>query len=425
MQRSTTFVVLLCFALAGAVAFQLKLYEARFEPKDNACSQILSDAFANSSDTADSVILQRLIAHQDKCMGSAEYVDQARRLYTNNQQFDKARTLLENADREHAFKPDELIAENAWLDLAESHSVWVNGDEPRATELRDKGFAAANALRVKWPEWALPYRILQEAEAESWAVPNGERKDYYRIEQEIKSGKLNGAFVRNMSETQSIIFTFVISVIGLLGVAAGISAVASMREMQSMTTSSIATAKPGYVELKGTLELAPNTEPVIGPYTKQPGVWYQLVSRWSSTKNSPTHRERSQQTFVLRDATGTATVEAKDLSVHTKHISSTWTSDNGLNIGKRASEQLLKVGDPAYVLGELAITPFPRGDTRTLRVAQSGRQLLVSNYSEEELMSFEKLWFVVGAIVFIASVLFLAWCFYQRYRGPLSPGSLL
>ncbi|MEP6781297.1 MAG: GIDE domain-containing protein [Gemmatimonadaceae bacterium] len=423
---STTFAVILCFAAAGALAFLFKRYEARFEPKDNACSQILSDAFANSSDTADSVILQRLIAHQDKCMGDAEYVDQARRLYTNNQQFDKARTLLENADREHAFKPDELIAQNAWLDLAESHSVWVNGDEPRARELRDKGIAAANALRVKWPEWALPYRILEEAESESWAVPNGERKDYYRLEQEIKSGKLNGAFVRDMSETQAILFTFVISVIGLLGVAAGISAVLSMREMQSMTTSAIATAKLGYVELRGTLELAPNTEPVIGPFTNQPGVWYQLESRWSNTKNSPTHRERSAQPFVLRDASGAIVIEPKDLSVHTRHNAATRTGVSGFTIGKRAREQLLKVGDSAYVLGELSVTTFPgAADQRSVRVAPNGRRLLVSNYSEEELMSFEKLWLVAGVIAFVATALFLAWCFYQRYRGPLSPGSLL
>ncbi|MEP6763172.1 MAG: GIDE domain-containing protein [Gemmatimonadaceae bacterium] len=422
---STTFVVIVCFAAAGTAALLFKRYEVRFEPRDNGCSQIITDAFASSGDTADSVILQRLIAHQDKCLGDAAYVDQARRLYTNTQQFEKARMLLEYSEREHAFKPDELIAEIAWIDVAESHSVWANGDEARARELRDKGITSANALRTKWPEWALPYRILEEAESESWAVSSGERKDYYQLEQEIKNGKLNGAFVRNMSDAQPIVFVFVISLIGLLGLAAGISGLVSMREMQALSTSSIATAKPGYVELKGRLELAPNAEPVIGPYTKQPGVWYQLESRWSNTKNSRTHWERSAQAFVLRDATGTVIIEPKDLSVHTKHMSSTWTDGNGFIVGKRAREQLLKVGDQAYVLGELAITPFPEGgDKRTLRVAQNGRPLLVSNYSEEELMSFEKLWFVVGVIVFAAAALFLAWCFYQRHRGLLTPGSL-
>ena len=213
---STTVVVILSVALAGALAFALKRFENRRSPKDNACSQLVNEAFANAGNTADSVILQRLLVHQDQCLGNATYVDRARRLFTNTQQFDKARLLLENADRQHAFTPDELKAQNAWIDLAEAHSVWVNGDEANARVLRDQAIAAADSLRIKWPEWSLPYRILDDAESESWAVANSEKRDYYRQELDTRSRKWNGAFIRNLSDWQPIVFTFLISLVGIL-----------------------------------------------------------------------------------------------------------------------------------------------------------------------------------------------------------------
>ncbi len=199
-----------------------------------------------------------------------------------------------------------------------------------------------------------------------------------------------------------------------------------MREMSSLKASSIATAHAGYVALKGTLELAPNTDAITGPYTKLRGVWYDLESRWSNTKTSRTYFERSAQLFVLRDATGNAIIDPKNMTVRTRHVSASWTYGSGMTIGKRSSERLLKVGDSAYVIGELTIIPTASDvDTRTVHASPTGRRFFVSNFSEEALMSMERAWFIVGAFVFTLSVLVLAWSFYQRYHGATFPGTLL
>jgi hypothetical protein len=101
-------------------------------------------------------------------------------------------------------------------------------------------------------------------------------------------------------------------------------------------------------------------------------------------------------------------------------------SGGGITSNKRVSERLLKEGDVAYVLGELTVSPGPRGTSvRTVRVAQDGRRLLVSNLNEDQLFLIEKLWLWIGAAFFVTSVLVLAWSFYQRYQVNVVPGVLL
>ena len=423
---STALVVIIALGIAGALAFLVRRYETSRETKPTACSRALDEVFAHGTgDIADSLLLQRLLVHQDKCLGDAAYVDQARRLLVNTMQADRARELLEDADRRHGLTPDELKAQVAWIDLAESHTAWANDSEPRARELRDRGIAAANELRVKWPEWSLPYRLLQEAEGESWAVADSNRVNYYAMQDKLRGRLMSGPWIRAMGSTQSVVFVFVVAAVALLCLFGGVGGLVAVREMSQMKTSNIASTQNGYVELKGTLHLAPNTDSVIGPYTKTAGVWYDLETRFTS-KNSKTWRERSVQPFLLRDATGEAVIEPAGMTVRTRHLASTWTGGGGTITNRRAKERLLKDGDTAYVLGQMVVTTTVAEESkRIVSVAPDGRRLFVSNYSEEQLIATEKAWWRTGVSIFLVGAIVLGWSYYQRYHFVTIPGTLL
>ncbi|MEP6834271.1 MAG: hypothetical protein ABJB74_12820 [Gemmatimonas sp.] len=422
---STLLTVLLALSAAGGLAWLVRQFEVGRTIRPTACSRAVDAVFANgTNDTADSVLLKELMVHRDRCQSDAVFVDQARRLMTNMQHIGDARALLEVAELQHAMTPDEFKAQHAWIDAAESHKFWGDGDEGRADELRQRAISAANGLREKWPEWRLPYLILDETRRSGPSSQVEGDTEYSRLEQEARSRKLNGAWFRSLSDWEPIAFTFVVAAIAFLMLAAGLNGYFGAREMSGLATSHIETAKPGYVELKGTLHLLPGTQPVIGPLTKEPVLWYESFYN-SGMKNATTRHEQSAQAFVLRDATGEVVVNPTSISVRTHHKSSQLGSGAGLQNNSRLSERRLREGDAAFALGELSVTTDANGASiKHLTIAKDGRQLMVSNYTEGQLISMEKLWFGAGCSVFGAAVLLLAWSFYQRYYPVTAPGIL-
>jgi hypothetical protein len=317
---------------------------------------------------------------------------------------------------------DELEAQRAWVDLTAAHVAWANGSEGQGKELHAKAVASADALRRKWPEWPLPYRILSEAASETWASPVP--SDYRQAELDAQRRVRNGAFARNLSALQAIVFVFVVSALGALAFAAGTSGIVAMREMRLTSRSPIASAQPGYVSVEGTLHLMPNADGVIGPQTKERGVWYELETN-SGSKDARTWRERSAQLFVIRDESGEAVIDPRGMSVRTRHSTTKLGTSTIASSGKRVSERMLREGDTAYVLGELTTAPGPNGEPRRmLRVAEDGRRLLVSNYSQRQLIAVERAWLIVGATVFVLAVGTLVLSFQARYRVATIPGVL-
>lgn len=429
---STPLAIVLSLAVAGVLTRLVNRYESRrYDAPATECSRALAETFdSTSATTADSLLLERLLAKRDHCMADAAYVDQARRLMVITRRANDARTLLERADREHAFAPDELAAQNAAVDLGEARLLANDGDSSRASALHRRAVATAQRLRERWPEWSLPYRLLDEANEvadmmREGASPASVPMEYFALERAAQSRILTGASIRAFGDTEVTAFTFVVAALGMLGLMAGVSGILARREMTRMTTSSIATAPSGYVELNGTLHLPGNADAVIGPSTKSPGVWYELETN-SGVKGTRTWRERSAQPFVVRDSTGEALIEPNGIMVTTRHSVTTFTSASGLSSKRRVSERMLKEGDEAYVLGELTITPDSSSSgARRMRVAEDGRKLLVSNLGEAELMTRERIWLWCGAMLFALCTALLLWSWYQRYRVIAAPGGLI
>jgi hypothetical protein len=420
-----SFAVALSAAAASVAAWAVHRYELRREPAPTACATVLNDVYAEGTSTVpDSLLLAQLLEHRDQCMSDASYVFQVRRLMLNTQRPDDARALLQIAEQRGTLTPDEVRSEEAWIDLAAAHIEWANGSEPRADELRARALSTANDLRKKWPEWSFPYLILEEAGRTNWKQSDADHpNNYLQQERSARTGILNGAFVRGLDDWEPALLAFVVVLVGMLGACAGVSGLLEIREMSGLSTSAIAAARSGYVELKGVLHPLSRASTIASEANAR-SVWYEIERR-TGVKASRTTFERSVHPFVLRDSTGDVVIEPSEMTVRTRHRTSKIAGGGSLGSGTRVIERMLWEGDDAYALGELTIATGTDGATdRRLSVAENGRRLLVSNLSEEQLSFFARLWFWLGAVVFGSALIVLIWAFYERYHVVNIPGVL-
>ena len=424
---SVPLLVVSALAAGGSLAWITHERDLVRLPVPTMCSRAIEDAFgADASSTPDSVVLRRLLTHRDDCTSDPAYVDQARRLMLNLQRTSQARALLDEAARRHALTPDELAAQRAWVDVEESRVAEAAGDTARARSALMRARDTLDHLRARWPEWALPYTIMGElqrtapAETGSAASPT-ERPDV--LEDAARHRVATGAIVRSLSESQAIVVAFLAGVLGVLGLATMASAVTSTRELQRMSTSAIARAEPGYVELKGTLHLPARSDAVIGPLSKVKGVWYAVETNLGF-KGSKTFRERSAQTFLLRDSSGEVAIDPAGLTVRTRHATTKFGNGGGITSSRRETERMLREGDEAFVLGELVTVPAAGATTRRVRLPEDGRRLIVSNYSEAQLIWREMFWLALGGLFVVLAVAAIFWGYAQRFQVVAMPGVL-
>jgi hypothetical protein len=211
-----------------------------------------------------------------------------------------------------------------------------------------------------------------------------------------------------------------LAAIGLLAFGVAASGLVTIIGMRRLQTVPLADARPGYVELEGTVHLPPRADAVIGPLSKLPGVWYALETSFGS-KASHSRRERSAQRFLLRDATGVVSIDPSGAVVRTRHSWSKFGSTTSV-ARRRQTERMLCEGDEAYVVGELSHEKRATGVVeRIVRAPEDGRRLLVSNFTEAELIGQERLWIWGGTLVFLLTMLALAWVYAQRYEVPVAP----
>jgi hypothetical protein len=424
---SVPLLVVSALAAGGTLAWVAHEREALRVQAPTVCSRVIEEAYGiDASTVSDSVLLGRVALHRDRCMSDAGYVDQMRRLMLNLQRTGDARALLDEAERRRSLTPDELAAERAWVDVEESRVDEAKGDSVQARAARARAVATLDRLRERWPEWALPYTIMGEMNRTSLAqsggpVPPSEQPE--ALQRTARQRLANGAIVRSLTEAQALVVAFLAGVLGVLGLATIMSALTSTREMQRMTTSAIDRAQPGYVELKGTLHLPPRADAVIGPLSKHAGVWYAVETNLGS-KGSQTFRERSAQAFLLRDSSGEVAIEPGGLTVRTRHSMTKYGKAGGLTSGRRTTERMLWEGDEAYVLGELATMPNGGATTRRVRVPEDGRRLIVSNYSEAQLIWREMLILALGCVLVVLSVATIFWGYAQRFQIRAMPGVL-
>lgn len=145
-------------------------------------------------------------------------------------------------------------------------------------------------------------------------------------------------------------------------------------------TSSIRSASQGYVELVGIAEFYPD-EITGGLSAAPPSVWYSVRISYGENGQHGSEVQRSDETFLVRDATGVCAVDpdhAEVISTHRRR----WQAD-----GAYYDYRYLKPGDQLYILGEFYTTrPTDSGgdinaDTRDiLREWKSDRNFLLQHY---------------------------------------------
>jgi hypothetical protein len=425
--RLTAFVAVSLIVVAGLVRATQQLEGSRRISTPSMCSRLVDEAFGlDAARTPDSVLLARLLVHRSRCAGDPTYVEQARRLMLNVQRVADARALLKEAERSQAFTSDQLDVHRAWVDLEEARQALLKGDVQRAATLRTRLVATTDRLRATWPEWAPPYSILAELERSAPIEPQTSlavEENAYALERAAHRRVTTGAVVRSLSSTQIYAAVCALAALALLALGVAVGGVVTSRAMLRMPTVPIADAPAGYVELAGTLHLPPRADVVIAPLSKVPSLWYALETNLGS-KGSHTWRERSTQRFLLRDGTGEVAIDPAGAVVRTRHVRSQF-ADGSFVSRRRETERTLRDGDSAYVVGELALTKNISGTVeRTVRAPEDGRRLLVSNYSEAELMRHERIWIWSGTLLSLLAVATLLWGYVQRYEVLAVPGAL-
>ncbi len=155
-----------------------------------------------------------------------------------------------------------------------------------------------------------------------------------------------------------------LALIGMLSLIAWVSALRRYCLIGDTPTSLIASAAQGYVELVGRCELHPGSVP-LGYLSGPPCVWYSCsVSRRTRDGWSSATRERSSDTFLMRDASGTCVIDPD-------HAEVTGTRRRSWIQGEyRYALDYLAPADPLYALGELATLGTTQGpDDRRAEVS--------------------------------------------------------
>ncbi len=403
---------------AGLLAWLSYRHDLRQTPVLSSCALAVGEASSRGLSGND--LLNELLS-QERCRGDAVYIDAVVSLLLPFQRFDEARALLEEGQSRRALVSAEAEAIATRITLAESHARWAEGALPEANALFDGAKSVADRLHARWPEWSLPYALQADIAQEDWATNHpSPPTDWYRVQQDRRRDLASGAFLRAFSAPQIGLFVFVVSLMALAALVMATKSLSERQTLARLVPTPIAAATPGPVTLTGTLHLLPNDQPVIGPYSKQPGVWWQ-TQRESMLQAGQRLGTRSQQAFLLRDASGEVVISPLDIVARTRHEHFTL---GGFGFVKRRAtfESLLKEGDAVTVSGELRLDES-RGRATVVRGSR-GERLFVSNISIAELQQSEQRWLLIFAAIGALALALLAWSYQQRYLMRAIPGVL-
>lgn len=150
-----------------------------------------------------------------------------------------------------------------------------------------------------------------------------------------------------------------LALVGALSLVAWLAAVRRYRLIADTPTSLITSAAQGYVELVGYCQPHPGSPP-LGYLAGPPCVWYRCTIQHRQNQDLPS-RERSSDTFLLQDGSGTCVVDPDDAEVIGARKRSWYQGDYRYDL------EYLAPGDPLYALGELA-TLGPVGADRRAEV---------------------------------------------------------
>jgi hypothetical protein len=125
-----------------------------------------------------------------------------------------------------------------------------------------------------------------------------------------------------------------------------------LRLIEDTPTALIGSAAQGYVELEGCVEL-PHKRPLLSPLRGVPCAWWSY--RIEDFENRVVDSRKSDELFLVRDATGACAIDAREAEVIGAETQAWSKGAQGF------SESVIRVGQPLYVLG-LFKTAHDHGD---------------------------------------------------------------
>ena len=145
------------------------------------------------------------------------------------------------------------------------------------------------------------------------------------------------------------------------GLAAWAGNTRRQRLIHDIPTSRIASAAQGYVELFGHIDLQLNMS-LQAQLSQTPCAWYRYQVEEKDTDNDWRIVDTgcSDQSFVLRDASGSCSIDPQGAEITTAH-KNVWTEYD-----RRYTEHLLFADDELYALGDFA-TRMPDTSAKTFR----------------------------------------------------------
>jgi hypothetical protein len=156
------------------------------------------------------------------------------------------------------------------------------------------------------------------------------------------------------------------------------------RTIENLATSHTAGAAYGLVELKGEAAVEDDGEPLTGPLSQRPCVWYHYTvqERRGSGKNAKwvtIENRRVDRTFCLVDAEGRLPVDPTDADAI---VTCSRSRQEG---SYRYSERWIEPGTPLYVLGSALVDPRSGSSLMVCRGAKA-QPFLLTDLRESDLM---------------------------------------
>ncbi|MCH2145139.1 MAG: LemA family protein [Phycisphaerales bacterium] len=269
---------------------------------------------------------------------------------------------------------------------------------PRLQEIRTTIAARTERtreVRARFPQnllaWSMDIPPTPEILAVGEVLPNNEA--------EITTARPSWIF--------PLVITLVSMIMAALGITVGFGKVRLKRLIENIPTTPATEADIGICELSGRVEYCEDIEPLTGPLTEQPCVWYRyLVQQWrGSGKNRRLHTvsDRSRrQVFLCTDDSGSIPVDTQDARVISGRSPS---RSRGRWV---YTEWSLRAGDPLYVLGSAELDPAT-GDSLRMARDPEGVPYIVSNLPEDRIKGREISagfwWLAIGVAASAAALL--------------------
>jgi hypothetical protein len=182
------------------------------------------------------------------------------------------------------------------------------------------------------------------------------------------------------------IFGLLALLVGGLATLFGFRSVKRKRMSENLATSPTSGVAYGLTEHQGVIDLPEGVDPLSGPLSSQPSVYYDYrVSRkhghGKNAKWVEVHHEERRCRFLCRDREGTIPVDPEGAKMLT------WRKKSKRSGRMRYVEQRLQFGDPLYAIGVTEIDPSTGDSLRLCKSDNKEEPFVLSSFTEEAVVA--------------------------------------